>query len=232
MKLVKQQLHEKGYTYFNMKDYDMFSEDLEHYSKYICNESKNLKNKVRGVRANGVPKNEFKSEFNNERIEIMKGDFNDWGKAKEFMDEISSKMDLSPSANSFQKWYFFHDADINDDFKKLADKIVKELYEIDGELNNNSSVTYYDSGSYLRKHQDGYVDGRICVVLIYLNDSDYKPEWGGNLLFNDTETIAPLFGNVAVLDFTKHNAYHEVKEVVGGYGRYAFLSFVSVKNAN
>jgi Rps23 Pro-64 3,4-dihydroxylase Tpa1-like proline 4-hydroxylase len=81
----------------------------------------------------------------------------------------------------------------------------------------------------LKKHQDGYVDGRICVVLIYLNDSDYKEEWGGNIVFNDVDTIPPLFGNVAVLDFTKHNAHHEVKEVVDGYGRYAFLSFVSVK---
>jgi hypothetical protein len=228
MELLKQQLNEKGYTYFNMKDYDMFSEDLEYYSKYICNESKNLKNKIRGIRVDGVPKDEFKSEFNNGRIQIQK-DCTNWENAKLAMDEISSKMDLSPLGHSFQKWYYFHIADINDDFKRLADKIVKELYDIDGELDNNSSLTYYDSGSFLKKHQDGYVDGRICVVLIYLNDSDYNQEWGGNLVFNDTNTIAPLFGNVAVLDFTKHNPYHEVKEVVGGYGRYAFLSFVSVK---
>ena len=39
MESVKQQLKEQGYTYFNMNDYDMFLEDLKHYSKYICNES-------------------------------------------------------------------------------------------------------------------------------------------------------------------------------------------------
>jgi Rps23 Pro-64 3,4-dihydroxylase Tpa1-like proline 4-hydroxylase len=229
MESVKQQLKEQGYTYFNMNDYDMFSEDLKHYSKYICNESKNLKNQIRAIRIDGIAKNEFKSEFNNGKIQINR-DYTNWVKAKEAMDEVSSKMGSSVSGS--QKWYFFHDTDTNSDFKKLTYKIVKELYDIDGNLENNSSVTYYEPGCFLKKHQDGYVDGRICVVLIYLNDSDYKPEWGGNLVFNDVDTIAPLFGNVAVLDFTTHNAYHEVKEVVDGYGRYAFLSFVSVKKVN
>lgn len=231
MELIKQNLHEKGYTYFNMKDYDVFSEDLNYCSKYICNESKNLKNHISGVRVDGIFKNEFDSEFGNKKIQLQK-DCGNWKEAKAVMDEISSKMDLSPSTLFMQKWYYFHDEGINQDFKKIANKVVKELYDIDGELSHNSSITYYEPGCLLKKHQDGYVDGRICVVLIYLNDSDYKPEWGGNLVFNDTDTIAPLFGNVAVLDFTKHNAYHEVKEVVDGYGRYAFLCFVSVKNVN
>lgn len=229
MEFIKQQLKEHGYTYFNMNDYDMFSEDLEHYSKYICNESKNLKNKISGIRIDGVAKDEFKSEFDNGRIQVNNS-YPNWEETKKAMDEISPKIKSSPHGDSSsQKWYFSHNNDINTDFKKLTDKIVKELYDIDGELCNNSSITYYEPGCFLKKHQDGYVDGRICVVLIYLNDSDYKEEWGGNLVLNDVDTIAPVFGNVAVLDFTKHNAYHEVKEVVGGYGRYAFLSFINVK---
>ena len=228
MEKLKKELQEKGYAYFNMKDYDMFSEDLEYYSKYICNESKNLKNKIRGIRVDAAAKNEFKSEFNNGKIQIN-NNYSTWEETKAAMNEISSKMESYPSVNSSQKWYFFHNPDTNGDFKKLADKIVKELYDIDDELNNNYSITYYETGCFLKRHQDGYVDGRICVLLIYLNDSDYNPDWGGNLVFNDNDTIAPLFGNVAVLDFTTHNAYHEVKEVVDGYGRYAFLSFVSVK---
>jgi Rps23 Pro-64 3,4-dihydroxylase Tpa1-like proline 4-hydroxylase len=231
MELVKQQLKEQGYTYFNMNDYDMFSEDLKHYSKYICNESKNLKNQIRAIRIDGSAKDEFKSEFDNGKIQIN-SDYTNWEKAKAAMDEFSFKINSSPPFSPSQKWYFFHNNDINADFKKLANKIVKKLYDIDSEFENNSSITYYEPGCFLKKHQDGYVDGRICVILIYLNDSDYKPEWGGNLVFNDVDTIAPLFGNVAVLDFTTHNAYHEVKEVVDGYGRYAFLSFVSVKKVN
>ena len=228
MKLVKQQLKEKGYTYFNMKDYDMFSEDLEHYSKYICNESKNLKNQVTGVRIDATIKNEFKSEFNNKSLQLIHS-YPNWEEAKAAMDEFSFKMDLSQSDAFIQKWYWAEINNLNTDLKKLADKIVKVLYDIDDEFSHSASVTYYEPGCFLKKHQDGYVNDRICVVLIYLNDSDYKSEWGGNLVFNDNDTIAPLFGNVAVLDFTKHNAYHEVKEVVDGYGRYAFLTFVSVK---
>jgi Rps23 Pro-64 3,4-dihydroxylase Tpa1-like proline 4-hydroxylase len=231
MELLKQQLNEKGYTYFNMKDYDMFSEDLNYCSKYICNESKNLKNRVTGIRIDGTTKNEFKSEFNNKPLQISHS-YPNWEEAKAAMDEFSSKMNLSESDSFIQKWYYFNNEDINGDFKKIANKVVKELYNIGDELSHNSIITYYEPGCFLKKHQDGYVDGRLCVVLIYLNDSDYKEEWGGNLVFNDNDTIAPLFGNVAVLDFTKHNAHHEVKEVVDGYGRYAFLCFVSVKNVN
>lgn len=228
MEELKKELQEQGYTYFNMNDYDMFSEDLEHYSKYICNESKNLKNQVTGVRVDAAIKNEFKSEFNNKPFQIMHN-YPNWEEAKAAMDEFSFKMDLSPSDSFIQKWYWALNHDVNADLKKLADKIVKVLYDIDDEFSHSASITYYEPGCLLKKHQDGYVDGRICVVLIYLNDSDYKSEWGGNLVFNDNHTIAPLFGNVAVLDFTTHNAYHEVKEVVDGYGRYAFLTFVSVK---
>jgi len=230
MELVKQQLNENGYAYFNMNDYDMFSDDIIHYSKYICNESNNLKNRIRGIRLDGVAKNEFKSEFNNGKLQIN-GSYPTWEDTKSAMDELTSKMDLN--VFSFQKWYHAHDHDLNEDFKKLVNKIVKQIYDVDvSKLDQNASLTYYDKGCFLKKHQDGYTDGRICVVLIYLNDSDYKPEWGGNLVFNDNNTIAPLFGNVAILDFKSHNAYHEVKEVVDGYGRYAFLSFVGLKDTN
>jgi Rps23 Pro-64 3,4-dihydroxylase Tpa1-like proline 4-hydroxylase len=229
MKIVKQQLEEKGYAYFNMNHKNIFSDDIEYFSKYICNQSTNFKNEIRGIRIDGNAKDEFKSEFDNGKIQINSS-YSNWKDAKKAMDEISSKIKSSPNGvNASQKWYHFLNQDINSEFKKLADKIVKELYDIDGELSHNASMTYYEPGCFLKKHQDGYVDGRICVVLIYLNDSDYKEEWGGNIVFNDVDTIPPLFGNVAVLDFTKHNAHHEVKEVVDGYGRYAFLSFVSVK---
>jgi len=147
MELLKQQLNEKGYTYFNMKDYDMFSEDLEYCSKYICNESKNLKNRVTGVRIDGTTKNEFKSEFNNKPLQISHS-YPNWEEAKAAMDEFSSKMDLSESDSFIQKWYHFNNEDINGDFKKIANKIVKELYNTDDELSHNSTITYYEPGCF------------------------------------------------------------------------------------
>jgi hypothetical protein len=94
MELVKQQLNENGYAYFNMNDYDMFSDDIIHYSKYICNESNNLKNRIRGIRLDGVAKNEFKSEFNNGKLQIN-GSYPTWEDTKSAMDELTSKMDLN-----------------------------------------------------------------------------------------------------------------------------------------
>lgn len=229
MELIKKQLQEEGYAYFNMNDYSIFSDDISYYSKYICNESKNLKKELKSIRVDGPTKDEFKSEFNNKSVQINNS-YSTWEEAKAAMDEVSLKMDLSPSDNFLQKWYHFHNPEINEDFLKLTNKIVRELYDVDSELSHNSSITYYGPGCLLRKHQDGIVHSRLCVILIYLNDSDYKSEWGGNLLFNDNNTISPLFGNVVVLDFTTHNAWHEVDEVIDGYGRYAFLSFVSIEN--
>ena len=67
-----------------------------------------------------------------------------------------------------------------------------------------------------------------ATVLVYLNDEDYQLDWGGNIVFERTETIPPIYGNVAILDFKEGNCIHEVKKVVDGYGRFAILSFVSL----
>ena len=66
-------------------------------------------------------------------------------------------------------------------------------------------------------------------MLVYLNDIDYNSEWGGNIVFEGNETVDPIYGNIAILDFKENNSLHEVKKVVGGYGRYAFLDFVGTE---
>jgi len=230
MELVKKQLEENGYAYFNMNDYDMFTDDLKNYSKYICNETNNLKKYISGIRVDVIAKDEFKHEFQNGKMQIQK-EFANFEEAKLAMIEADNKMNLDK--HSFQKWFFGHGNDVNTHLQSLSTKIVKQIYDVDiNKLSHNASITYYEPGCFLRKHQDGYTGGRICVVLIYLNDSDYKPEWGGNLTFNDDNTIAPLYGNVAILDFKSHNAFHEVKKVTDGYGRYAFLDFISTNDVN
>jgi Rps23 Pro-64 3,4-dihydroxylase Tpa1-like proline 4-hydroxylase len=231
MELVKKQLEENGYAYFNMKDYDMFTDDLKNFSKYICNETNNLKKYINSIRVDVIAKDEFKHEFANGKMQIQK-EFDSFEKAKLAMIEADSKMNIDK--HSFQKWFFGHGSDVNFQFQSLSTKIVKNIYDINptDKLSHNASLTYYEPGCFLRKHQDGYTSNRLCVVLIYLNDSDYKPEWGGNLTFNDSNTIAPLYGNVAILDFKSHNAFHEVKKVTDGYGRYAFLDFISIEDVN
>ena len=72
MELVKKQLEENGYAYFNMNDYDMFTDDLKNYSKYICNESNNLKEYINGIRVDVIAKDEFKHEFESGKMQIQK----------------------------------------------------------------------------------------------------------------------------------------------------------------
>jgi Rps23 Pro-64 3,4-dihydroxylase Tpa1-like proline 4-hydroxylase len=230
MELVKKQLEENGYAYFNMQDYDIFLDDYEYYSKYKCNQTNNLKENIKGIRVDAVAKPEFRNEFANGKLQIQK-DFSNWEEAKIAMDDAKNKMSLDK--HSFQRWYFGHDNNVNTEFKSLTSKVVKHIYDLNpNELGHNSSITYYEPGCFLRRHQDGYSGGRLCVVLVYLNDTDYKPEWGGNLVFNNSFTIEPIYGNIAILDFKSHNAFHEVKEVTDGYGRYAFLDFIDIKDTN
>ena len=193
-------------------------------------ETDNLKKYINGIRVDVIAKDEFKHEFENGKMQIQK-EFLNFEEAKLAMIEADSKMNIDK--HSFQKWFFGHGTSVNAELQLLSSKIVENIYDISSDkLNHNASITYYEPGCFLRKHQDGYTGGRICVVLIYLNDSDYKPEWGGNLVFNDDNTIAPLYGNIAVLDFKSHNAFHEVKKVTDGYGRYAFLDFISTNDVN
>ena len=130
-----------------------------------------------------------------------------------------------------QYWYYGEDNSVLDNFKKLFTKMVNIFYNETGEyqISHNTQITYYDKNCFLQKHEDGLVDGRICAILFYLNE-DYKIENGGNLILDDKETILPIYGNVAMIDFTQGNVSHEVTKVVDGIGRYAVLAFSNTQN--
>ena len=226
MEELKKQLQEKGYTFFNMKDYPEFVDDYITYKKYVCNAEKNLLHKIDSVRFDGrYLKNHYKS-FENSRLHLdeCKDSFID--AEKFFNDEYLPYLDLPESS---QYWYYGHPRELADDFKKLISNIVNKIYdESPNSLQHLLNLTYYKSGCFLREHQDGKTQSRICAVLVYLNDEDYNIEWGGNIVFERTETVPPIYGNVAILDFKEGNCIHEVKKVVDGYGRFAVLDFVSV----
>jgi Rps23 Pro-64 3,4-dihydroxylase Tpa1-like proline 4-hydroxylase len=128
-----------------------------------------------------------------------------------------------------QYWYYGQKTTITTDFEKLINKLVNIFYnESPHFLKHLTSLTYYKPGCFLKEHRDGKNGTRLCAVLIYLNDIDYNSEWGGNIVFEKTETVDPIYGNIAILDFKEGNCLHEVKKVVDGYGRYAILDFVSL----
>jgi hypothetical protein len=226
MENLKKELQEKGYTFFKMQDYPEFANEYIEYKKYICNSENNLLNYINSVRLDGkYLENSDKSIETPGIVHLDK-------QAKSF-EEIQNKTitDYLPNLDleiSSQYWYYCHPHELGDDFKKFVNKIVQKIYDVNPySLEHLMSLTYYKKDCFLKEHRDGKTDSRLCAVLIYLNDEDYKTEWGGNIVFEGTETVEPIYGNIAILDFKDNNCLHEVKKVVDGYGRYAILDFVS-----
>jgi Rps23 Pro-64 3,4-dihydroxylase Tpa1-like proline 4-hydroxylase len=84
----------------------------------------------------------------------------------------------------------------------------------------------YNDGCFLLNHQDAINDIKNrghCVILIYLS-SDYQKGNGGELIVGNELEVEPIFGNVAIMDFTKHNPEHAVREVKG-YNRFCYINF-------
>jgi hypothetical protein len=221
MEELKKELQEKGYTFFKMQDYSEFADEYEYYKKYICNAENNLLNYINSARLDG----------NNPDIAGKGISLNsDYKNFEEAEIEINKIFKSNPKTIFHQYYYKGSNMDVLEDFKKLVNKIIEKLYnEPAHNLEHTQSLTYYKPDCFLKEHRDGKTGTRVCAVLIYLNDIDYNPEWGGNIVFEGTETVPPIYGNIAILDFKEGNCLHEVKKVVDGYGRYAFLDFVSTE---
>jgi Rps23 Pro-64 3,4-dihydroxylase Tpa1-like proline 4-hydroxylase len=87
-------------------------------------------------------------------------------------------------------------------------------------------LTYYNNKCKFTPHVDEYAV-KLCSILVYLNEN-YDKNNGGLLLLNDEEVI-PTFGKCAIMDLSTHHIKHGVSEVIGGIGRYAILSFPTIK---
>jgi Rps23 Pro-64 3,4-dihydroxylase Tpa1-like proline 4-hydroxylase len=230
MENLKKELQEKGYTFFKMQDYSEFADEYEYYKKYICNAENNLLNNIKSVRFDGhALTNNYKSFDTIGRVHLDEGGESFTEIENKFITEYLPNFDLEKSS---QYWYYNHSQEVGKDFQKFINKLVNKLYDVNPySLDHVTSLTYYKKDCFLKKHRDGKTGTRICAVLIYLNDEDYKMEWGGNIVFEEKETIPPIYGNIAILDFKEGNCLHEVKKVVDGYGRYAILDFVSTEES-
>ena len=231
MENLKKELQEKGYTFFKMQDYSEFQDEYNQYKKYICNSEKNLLNYIKSIRFDGNYLKEYidKSILGNDPSHT-RFHLDEKGKSfddvhNRFVNEHLPKIDIN---ESMQYWFYGLPDDILADFRNLSHKIVENLYDENLESSQHLiTLTYYKKDCFLRQHRDGKTGTRLCAVLFYLNDTDYNSEWGGNIVFEGTESVEPIYGNVAVLDFKEGNCLHEVKKVIDGYGRYAILNFVS-----
>lgn len=213
----KEKLKKDGYIVFNLKDFVEFQSYYDELSDLKCTENNNLKEKMIGLRFNST------SQSIREQIEFKS--FTEAYKTGEsFFEELEKKEE-----NVFQYWYWSSYDELTDRFKSTIQKLSKEFYDLEEEqLDLYSTCTYYSKNCVLKTHTDGYVNTRICAILIYLNEN-YNKDWGGNLIVGN-DVVVPEYGNVVILNFDNSNIPHGVTMVVDGPGRYAHLSFVSTKN--
>jgi hypothetical protein len=141
------------------------------------------------------------------------------------------------SSHISQIWYFNADNEfkqINNVISKIYKKIISDVYLkntihdynfLSNDLFGGSQLTLYTKGNKIGHHQDGYSENRLCVILIYLND-DFQAGYGGELVIQKEINIPPIFGNVAILDFTMNNPMHSVNQVLDDeFKRFAVIRF-------
>lgn len=216
-------LKQKGYTSFNLKDFN-----FDYYNLLLpfkCNETHNLKEHIKGLRADCPGLNIQKS-------------YNSFQEA-EFEKNSIGLIDTSAFA---QMYYQQHIAPVFENvmrksnnsnvfYEKIVPDIIRYYFDIDKSIELISAstyLTYYDKGCLLNNHSDGTGTGRICALLIYLNE-DYNKDDGGILILENEYDVLPIFGNVAIIDLQSYDILHAVSKVTGGIGRYAILSFVKTK---
>ena len=152
------------------------------------------------------------------------------------IDQIEERTSLIKENNYYttQKWFHFNtnSSFIESVFRQSTKKILDNFYS-DVFINYDDTgeqFTMLESGDFIFKHKDGVVDKRVCVILIYLNkEEDYKNQGGELVIYTDNGEveIKPIFGNFAILDFTKNNIEHSVNKVKGDFKRYCFTSFIN-----
>jgi Rps23 Pro-64 3,4-dihydroxylase Tpa1-like proline 4-hydroxylase len=236
----KNLLKTKGYTHFDLKDFN--KKHCDTLLPFKCNETNNFKKLITGVRADLVVDNtkpgasiRLKEEFDTfEEANVVKEET-----LKNYI-ENQKKFSLKDVfgqlyyQRSFGEIYSKITNDADDKnwqlYLDIINDIVKYYYDLDESVTFDyiTTATYYDNGCFLSNHSDGKNTGRICALLIYFNE-EYDENDGGILILNNEEKIIPTFGKVAIIDLQNFDMPHQVTEVTGGIGRYAVLSFVSKK---
>lgn len=220
---AKQELHEKGYCSFQLKDFDEGLYDFVYRNK--PSDFETAKNVLTRVRIDIQP-NAFKKDDIFDTSAFVK-DFDTFDEAEK---HIKYALNTYKKEDIFQVWYCGNSKPgISNEtlFKPIFNKIARYFYDIKPlvDLHFNSQYTMYNKGCFLQNHKDGQTPGRICVVLIYLNEN-YDKENGGVLVLDNGYEVVPELGTIAILDLEKFDVYHEVTEIIGNQNRYCTLSFI------
>lgn len=252
---AKKFLQEKGYCTFNLKEFNSeYFQTLK--ENFQCNENKNFKNGCKNLKAtvntriktlnlennydvteNKVHVDDVYQSFQdaevkkNEIIDLIKNNKNYFCAQLWFHTALNDVLvNMDTNIDSKSKDYIAKIDYLSGFLEKSLGDITRYFFDISEsqELSHLMEFTYYDKGCYLNNHSDGTGTGRICAILIYLNEN-YDANNGGILVLNNVDNVVPEIGNVAIIDLQSFDIPHMVTEVTDGIGRYAFLSFVKRK---
>jgi Rps23 Pro-64 3,4-dihydroxylase Tpa1-like proline 4-hydroxylase len=199
----KIQLFKEGYTTFNL--YELNDSEINQ----SLNELQTLS----------------KKEFKNLRYKTI-NNTNDGVFIKDSFENLEEIKNSIKKTNLYEMWYYNDVIPKNKYNKQLLNKIKQFFYNEDvNDFNHATYITMYNDGCVLIEHNDGFNPNSKykCVILIYLNDES-EIQTGGELILDGNILIKPVIGNVAIMDFTKNDIKHGVKEV-SGYHRKCYLNF-------
>ena len=153
------------------------------------------------------------------------------------LNEISTREQFVRDNNlsTFQRWWQYSGdklIPLNNYFRKNITNFINENYGDLGELVHMDDVTLFENGDFINEHKDGFNEGRICVFLIYLSDSQTYNDGGGKLIIKNNdiiEEVYPINENFTILDFTQNNVTHEVTPVKNDFKRLTYINFISKK---
>ena len=215
--ILKEELFKNGFVSFNLKSFD-----------------ENLYNKLKVFFPKGNLKPEMFNHLKNSIIGVEHEYPNSVLMEKPFLELEKIKYSILEKYEYTcdQLWFFDWTYDVKIE-KTPYTEIIKPLFKYfyDEECKGaNSQVTMYNDGCYLKNHTDGnggYTGDRHCAILIYLS-TEYQKGKGGEMVLSKDKTeevwVEPIYGNVAIFDFTKHDIWHRV-EKVKEYNRYCFINF-------
>jgi Rps23 Pro-64 3,4-dihydroxylase Tpa1-like proline 4-hydroxylase len=212
---AKEHFLEHGYCNASLKDIDL---DFYNYLETNFISDNNLQDKFHQLRFDSeVFKTVYRSSIETyEDARLKKEEF----------------LNLYKDGYITQCWYISHAIDKNQHnvISKGIYNICKYFYDLketDSIDTQETLLSYYDKGCRFSPHKDAATIN-LCSIIIYLN-KNYNKEHGGLLLLNGEE-IVPEFGNVGLMDLSKHDISHGVTKVTEGNGRYAILSFAKLKS--
>lgn len=141
----------------------------------------------------------------------------------------------------WQKWFESSNPPNSKDLLEVPFSIfldtVKSIYpeyEYDKYHIARGDLSLFEDGHFICKHHDGKNEGRICVILVYLTDQEEYNDGGGELILESVSgkriEVSPHFGTFCLLDFTKNNIEHSVKEVRNGFKRLTYINFITLRD--